>query len=544
LRRFARAILICAFALLPATAPAAPPVNVYLPWHAARVAPDGTLRPWYGAGKKNLGYDHVLRLGWRFLEREVPVDRRAGVKVFLAYAVLDQHTGQGTYWQHNPASLYSSLVESLLPWYGYSADRAAVRMVGEMLDYQLAHGTTAGSWAWAQVPFATSCGGARAYGRCLAGAPKSFFGGVEPDKVGALGLAYLHFYELTGKRRYIEAALACARALTRHVKAGDSSHTPWPFRVDGRSGRTLGGATYGGVVVAPVQLLGELVQLHVGETRSFERARELAWRWLLREPLNPYSRVANRWSGYYEDIPYRPDDINQTAPTLTAMYLLRRSRPSLHDLRLARRLLDWVRASFGRGPFHGAWGINEQHVPGTVGCCSPAGLGSDTARWAAAEALLAAKTGDGDAAGAAEASLSYATYFARSNGLVSCCGGPGFRHPYWFSDGYGDYLGQFNLAMGALPQLAPRGESHMLQSTSVVQHISYTQAAIRYRTFRRGATELLRLNFTPVRVLEGGRRIDRRTSLTREGYVLRELHGGDVLLRVRHERSTEVSIER
>jgi hypothetical protein len=544
LRRLASLALLSAFALVPHSAPTPPAVNAYLPWHPARVASDGTLEPWYGARARNLGYDHVLRLGWHFLERGVPVDWRAGVKVFLAYAVLDQQTRQGTYWQHNPASLYSSLTESLLPWYGYSGDRAAVRLVGQMLDYQLAHGTTPSGWAWPRVPFATSCGGDRTYGRCLAGSPASFYGGVEPDKVGALGLAYLHFYELTGRRRYAKAALACARALARHVEPGDSSHTPWPFRIDGRTGRTLGGATYGGLVVAPVQLLGELVQLHVGEARSFERARELAWRWLLREPLNPRSRASNRWSGYYEDIPYRPDDLNQAAPTLTAIYLLKRPRPSAHDPRLARRLLDWVRTSFGRGPFHGAWAIDEQHVPGTTGCCSPAGLGSDTARWAAAEALLAAKTGDRDAARAAEASLSYATYFARSNGLVSCCGGPGFRHPYWFSDGYGDYLGPFNRAMAALPELAPQGQDHLLESSSVVQRISYTHAAIRYRTFRRSATEVLRLSFTPVRVLVGGRSIQRRAKLRREGYLVRKLRGGDILLRVRHERSHVVSIER
>lgn len=544
MRRAIPLVLLCVFAFVPASAPAAAPVNAYLPWHQARLAADGALLPWYGTPRQNFGYDHVLRLGWRFLEHGVPIDRRAGVKVFLAYAVIDRRTRQGTYWQHNPASLYSSLVESLLPWYAYSGDRAAVRVVSEMLDYQLAHGTTPTTWAWPGVPFATSCGGARTYGRCLAGAPMSFYGGVEPDKVAALGLAYLRFYELTGRRRYLRAAIACASALARHVSHGDDRHTPWPFRVDSRTGRTIGGATYGGIVVASLQLFDELVRLHVADTEAFTRARELAWRWLVREPLNPHSPAANRWSGYYEDVPYTPDDLNQAAPTLTAMYLLTREPRSRENVRLARRLLDWVRATFGRGPFHGAWAIDEQHVPGTAGCCSPAGLGSDTARWAAAEALLATTTGDRGAAQTAERSLSYATYFARSDGLVSCCGGPGFRHPYWFTDGYGDYLGPFNLAMAAMPQLAPRGEDHLLGSTSVVQQVSYMHAAVRYRTFARTAIETLRLSFVPSRVLVGGRPIARRRALSGEGYVVQGLGGGDVLLRVRHDRSRRVAIER
>ncbi|MGZ4389604.1 MAG: hypothetical protein ACXVZL_09515, partial [Gaiellaceae bacterium] len=233
-------------------------VNAWLPWHAAVVGRDGALEPW-------TGYDRVLRLGWRFLER-VPVDRRAGVRTYLAYAVFDPETGQGLYWQHNPASLYGTLTESLLSWYAYSGDRRAVAVVREMLDYQLAHGTTPAGWAWGGVPFATSCGGDLSYGRCLAGAERRWYGGVEPDKVGLLGLGYLHFYELTGERRYLRAALASARALARHVRRGDDAHTPWAFRVDGRSGRTVGGAEYGGTVVAAVQLLDELARLRVSRT--------------------------------------------------------------------------------------------------------------------------------------------------------------------------------------------------------------------------------------------------------------------------------------
>jgi len=526
------AVLLAAIVLLPASSRPPLPVNHELPWHHARVDTRGTLLPWYRP-ERSLGYDHVLRLGWRFLENGVPTDRRAGVEVYLAYAVFDQRTRQGVYWQHDPASLYASLVESLLPWYAYSGDRRAIAVVGRMLDYQLQHGTTPSDWEWPRVPFATSCSGDREYGRCLAGLPHAFYGGIEPDKIGLLGLGYLHFYELTGERRYLAAALQCANALAGHVRAGDSGHTPWPFRVDARTGRTLAGAEYGGMIVAPVRLFDELLRLRAGDPSSFRRARNLAWRWLVREPLNPASSAANRWSGYYEDVPYAPNDLNQASPTTTAMYLLARPRPAAHALARARAVLDWVRASFGRGPFHGAWGIDEQHVPGGAGCCSPAGLGSDTARWAAVEALLAARTGDARVRRDAIASLSYATYFARGDGLVSCCGRR-FPQPYWFSDGYGDYLGAFNVAMGALPQLAPRGQSHLLRSTSVVQRISYTRAGVRYRTFDRAGVELLRLSFRPTRVLAGGRAGAR---------LVRTLRGGDLLVRIRRNGVREVEID-
>jgi hypothetical protein len=146
--------------------------------------------------------------------------------------------------------------------------------------------------------------------------------------------------------------------------------------------------------------------------------------------------------------------------------------------------------------------------------------------------MLAARTGDRRALRDARASLAYATYFARSDGLVSCCGGPGLSSPYWFSDGYGDYLGAFNWAMGTLPELAPRGQSHLLSSTSVVQRISYARAGISYRTFGPSA-DVLRLSFRPARVLAG----------KRAAISLRPLPGADVVLRIRHDART-VSIVR
>jgi hypothetical protein len=297
------------------------------------------------------------------------------------------------------------------------------------------------------------------------------------------------------------------------------------------------------MIVAPVRLFDELIRIRAGDTSSFRHARNLAWRWLLREPLNPSSPSMNHWSGYYEDISYDPDDVNQASPTSTAFYLLTHAGPTRDDLTRARRLLDWVRDSFGRGPFHGAVGIDEQHVPGKFACCSTVGLGSDTARWAADEALLAARTGDPDDRRAAVRSLSYATYFARSDGLVSCCGSS-FPQAYWFSDGYGDYLGAFNVAMGALPELAPRGQNHLLRSTSVVQRVSYTRSGVRYRTFDPRAVEVLRLNFRPSQVLAGGTALEPRARLGGAGYALNALPGGDVLLRIGHAGARTVTVLR
>jgi len=521
------------------------PVNPYLPWHAVVYDARGDLQPWYRA-RRGLGYDHVLRLGWTFIEHRVPVDRRTGRRVYINFAVFDERTHEGTYWQHDPAELYAGFVDSLLPWFAYSGDRGAIELVRQMLDYQLAHGTSSPSWAWSGVPFATGCAGDEEYGRCLAGMPRRFYGGVEPDKVGLLGLAYARFYELTGERRFLDAALRCGNALARHVQPGSAGRSPWPFRVDARTGRTLEHATYGGMIVAPIWLFDELARLRAGDTAAFAHARATAWRWLLRYPLNPHSRDWNRWSGHYEDIDYDPSDLNQATPAMTALYLLAHPHPTRIDPGWrphVRALLSWVRAYLGRGPFHGAWAIDEQREPqqGAFGCCSPAGLGSDTARWAATSLLLSVRSGDRATAATARRSLAYATYFMRTDGSVSCCGAQ-YPESYWFSDGYGDYLNAFSRALAADPRLAPPGQDHVLSSTSVVRAVTYSPRRVEYRTFAAHSTEVVRLSFRPLRVLADGRALPLRGNLRRQGFAVQRLGRNDVAVRVRHDRARRITL--
>ncbi len=535
---------LLAAATLPAAQPRAP-VHPLLPWHAAVVDGRGKLLAWHRP-RAGLGYDRVLRAGWDFVERREPRDRRTSLPVHLLYAVFDGDSLQGVYWQHNPAFLYAAFVDSLVAWYPYSGDRRAIATVRRMLDYQLAHGTTPAHWAWPGVPFATSCGGEREYGRCLAGMPRRFYGGIETDKVGLLGLGYLRFYELTGGRRYLRASIRAADALARHIEAGDATHTPWPFRVDARTGRVLDRSRFGGAVVAPVALFDELVRIGAGHTAAYRRARALAWRWILEHPLDRASPAWNRWPGFYEDTAYNPRSRNQVPPTLVAHYLLTHGHPEDVDpewRQHVRALLAWVRTSFGRGPFRGAQAIDEQRAPGRPGCCSRAGLGSTTSRWAAMQALFAARTGDPAARELAFRSLNYATYFARADGRIACCG----RRPqntYWFSDGYGDYLRSFSWAMAALPELAPRGRDHVLGSTSVVRSVSYGRRRLAYRTFDRRAEDVLRLTYRPARVVAGSRALPLRAAPDAERYTVTPVGGEDFVVRIRHDHARLVRVHR
>ena len=543
-RRAAAAAVVFLTVLAASVLQARDGVNAQLPWHEPVVDSQGRLLAWYEP-HKNQGYDKVLRLGWDFIEHKVPNDTRThtGLKIYLINSVFDDQTLQGNNWQHNPAMVYGSFVDSLMSWYPYSGDEEAVRVVQGMLDYELAHGTTPADWNWPNVPFATSCDDQPEYGRCIQDMPREFYGGIETDKLGELGTGYVLFYEMTGDRKYLTAALHSAEALAGHARDGDAEHTPWPFRVDARTGQVLAGEEYGGIITSSLRLLDELIRLHEGDAAAFTRTRDMAWKWLLHYPLRR-GPAYDKWSGYFEDVPKNTNNVNQAAPTYTAYYLLTRPNRAAIDRDWANHvghLIDWVRTTLGSGPFFGAWGIDEQGAPPLYhGCCSRAGLGSDTSRWGAINALYYEQTGDAQSKENAFRSLNYATYFTAADGRVSCCG-EGFGGQYWFSDGYSDYLRHFNWAMGAVPQWAPVGENHLLRSSSVVQKVDYGERSVDYRAFDKEATEVLRLNFKPARITAGDALL-KRQDLDGEGYTAEPLQGGDYLVRVHHTTSNQVGI--
>ena len=515
-------------------------VNSELPWHEATLDSQGKLLAWYHP-EENLGYDKVLHLAWDFLEHKIPNDPKTGLKIYLVNAVFHAKTLQGVNWQGNPASTFGQFVDSLVAWYPYSGDEAAIGVVRSMLDHQLAYGTTPTNWNWPSVPFATNDKNNPEYGRAIRGMPKEFYGGIETDKVGELGVGYCLFYELTGEQKYLTAAIQCADALAAHVRPGDETHTPWPFRVNAKDGTVINGEEYGGMIVAPVRLFSELIRLNQGQVDNYTHARKLAWGWILRYPIHN-----NRWSGYFEDVTKDTANVNQACPTMTAYYILSSPNPQALDAHWTGdvgHLIDWVRQKFGRGPYLGAWGIDEQGPPPDYcGCCSRAGLASDTSRWGAINAMYYEKTGDAQAREDAFRSLNYSTYFCDDEGKIACCG-LDYADSYWFDDGYGDHIRHYLWAMGAIPEFAPLGQNHLLRSSSVVQKVKYEDHSITYETFDSEATEVLRLDHAPAHIQAGAHELTRADTLKPDSYTVRELSAGGVAVQVQHKNARDMEVD-
>lgn len=300
--------------------------------------------------------------------------------------------------------------------------------------------------------------------------------------MGELGLAYLRMFEMTGDVAFRNAALACADALAKHVRVGDQSRSPWPFRVYAKSNVVR--EAYSSNVVYALTLFDDLERRGMGHVDAYERAHDLALQWLLRVPL-----VNDAWSGYFEDVDVHPDptvNTNQYSALSVARWLMsHRDADPLWRQHVAH-LLSWTAETFGgdtpqeRGSQWGATVISEQRD-------DTAKMASHTARFGATMALWYEATGDAAAKEVAARSLNWATYACRDDGIVAVSQDQ--NEGWWFSDGYGDYIRHFLVAMAAVPDWAPRREDHLLRSTSVVTHIDYSPARVSWTTFDNEASE-------------------------------------------------------
>jgi len=526
-----------------ATGPeAAPSAGATLAGHSVVLDETGRLVSWVEPQEQ--AYATVVRLAWERLLTGFPVEAN-GLPTWLAYCCFDGKTLRGTAWPHNPACVYAGLVQGAAAYYAFSGDRRVIDLARRVLDHQLANGTTPDSaaWAWPAVPYASSDHGAARYRGAhdfLYAEPDDprprlgrgdGYGVIEPDKVAELGVGYLTAWKLTGDPRYRDAALACARALARHVRPGDAERSPWPFRVVAETGVTR--EEYCANLASALRLFDELARLGIGERDEWLRARGIAWEWAAAYPLEN-----DVWANYFEDLFWlpQPTNLTQYGAAEMARYLLENpeAEPGWRDY--AGRLLDWVERTFGqdtdeeKGRQWGAVAVSEQFEYMYK-------MGSHTARFASVLALWSEKTGDPAARERALRSFNWASYMCDRRGVVRV--GP-VEESHWFSDGYGDYIRHFMAGMGAVPEWAPPGEDHVLRSSSVVAEVVYGRGRVRYRAFDPAGEEVLRLSFEPHRVAGDGRPLERSKTRDAPGW---SFDPGTGVLRVRRADARQVTIE-
>jgi hypothetical protein len=450
--------------------------NEQIPFHPPTLDSQGGLLPW-------IPYHQLVEtvLGWI---RQCPTGAVTGLPWYLQYPSFRYQNMCPSPWPHNPAGLYAMMVETLVRYLPYSGDRSFIEPTRAALDRLITDSTPAG-FAWPHVPYASADNSGRYQGGSAEG-----FEGIEPDKVAQAGVAYLRFAQLTGEAAYREEARHCALVLADRIREGDENRSPWPFRVNARTGAVL--EEYSSDLVWPIALFDEL-ERDGASTPAMAAARARAWEWLRAYPL-----TNGKWKGYFEDVPLDAADINreQYTPGELARYVLLHPErdPAWRDD--VPVLLDWIRQHLGdtSPKWHDATGIREQYL-------WPQVSGSHTARYASLRALWSQAGGDEDSRLEALRSFALASYMARDDGVVifSPC-----DDSVWFTDGYFDYVPHFLDGMAALPEMAPAGQDHLLSSTSIITNITYAPGRIAYRTYHPDGAETLRLTFTPDTVTGDG----------------------------------------
>ncbi len=459
----------------------------------------------------------------------------------------------GSTWPHNPICVNAGMVHSFaIDWRNYSGDTSMVSLTRKGLDHQLEYGTTPASWDWANVPYASSeageiiYDGASKFDTAVTEENKGRGDGsfsLEIDKIGEMGYAYLKFYEITGEKKYLNAAINCADALAKHVRKG--VHTgdgiewknlvltsPWPFRVKAQTGEVQ--EDYTAHVIENLRLMDELtriqkvIQLPEEKLTTYSNTAKIVWDWLYSAEGPIKTSI---WKGYFEDIRWDPINLNRVnnSPMEFARYLIKYPGNDKNISTTVPSLIWWVKNTFGE---HGMNAINEQ-----TGCYQP--MGSHTSRYASVCALWYEYTGDKWFKEEAYRNFNHATYMAEPDGVVQV--GHNWGGEIWFSDGYTDYIKHFMEGMAAVPEWAPADENHLLRSSSVIKKIQYGTKQINFITFDNSSKEVLRLIKKPLSVTVDKKNLNETKNAAVEGYTWQPLKIGGVL-KLNHTNGNEVKI--
>ncbi|HEX8548695.1 MAG TPA: hypothetical protein VF691_17155 [Cytophagaceae bacterium] len=454
-------------------------------------------------------------------------------------------------WMHNPACVFAGMTQSLaLDYFPFTGDVTYVTKVKEMLDYQLTHGTTPSNFVWANVPYASS----NPFDSLYYGATKwenegmrgDGLHGIEPDKIGELGYAYIKFYEITLDKKYLKAGLDCADGLAKFVKkdvlpgqnslepSTQTNRSPWPFRINARTGKTID--EYCSHVVEPIRLFDEIlrigagISLDTGRIRQYTETSKLALEWLYSRngPMKTYV-----WNAYFEDIPSDPKQANrnQVSPMETARYLINDPGKANNLEADIPALIYYVKSAFGTENIDA---IKEQSW-----CFEP--MASHTSRYASVCAMWYSRTNNSWFKEQALRHFNYATYAVEPSGAAWV----GHTWPgSWWSDGYADYIKHFFDGMAAVPEWAPDNEDHLIKSSSAVQKISYNDKSIAYKTFDTYSKAVLRLKRRPKKVIANGRLLKLTNNLNEEGWLWKELTNGSGSVRINIDNGNEIIIEK
>jgi hypothetical protein len=263
---------------------------------------------------------------------------------------------------------------------------------------------------------------------------------IEPDKGGIAGYALLRLYEATNEPRYLTHSLHNARVLASNQQPGDATHSPWPFRVDYRTGEPRGPVSSN---MTYVLRLYDALLLH--GLKEFATPRAALWQWIKTYQIPSASGNGELFAQFFEDHD-SPNNRNAWAPLNLARYLLEQKDSLDKDwLADSSTLVEFVRKNFT----HKEFGITVCHEQDE----DHDAWGGINSTYGAVLALYAKAKGSGALASEARQALNFTLYSIDDQGRPRDL----FKSPTlggWQEDAHTDVLHNCIDAMTAYPDWA------------------------------------------------------------------------------------------
>ena len=444
-------------------------VSDTIQYHAVRInKADGSILPWYSPDP-GTSYDTVLLLVWNFWNT-METDSN-GLKYYMNHQVWKP--------EHDARGLGGDQINmALSSWtllYAYTGFPDIIENMKYLADTYLERSLSASGDAWPDIPYPYNT---RIHSGVYDGDMRNGKDITQPDKAGTFGYELTRLYELTGDKKYLDAAVKIAQTLTKHIQPGDDTKSPLPFRVNAKTGETgslfdnqgskkrVEPALYTANWTGTLMLYEELISLGVPDKEQYKKAFDTLLQWMKDFPLK-----TNKWGPFFEDIPGWSD--TQTNAITFAMFILQHPDLFPEWKKEVKGIIDWTYRELGNHEYekYKVVVMNEQtvyRVPGN----------SHSSRQASVELMYAEKSGDTSYTANAIRTLNWATYTVADDGRNRY-----IRDDIWLTDGYGDYVRHYLRAMAAMPELAPSGKNRFLGTTSLVTNILYEKSGISYTTF-------------------------------------------------------------
>ena len=495
-------------------------------YHPVRLDINGNILPWYSPDPGE-SYDTAITLVWNFW-KNMEIDSN-GLKYYMNHQVWAP--------EHDMRGLGGDQINmALSSWtllYQYTGDQSVIDDMKYMADEYLDRSLSDPSSSWPHLPYPYNT---EIHSGIYDGDMTNGKGILQPDKAGNFGYELVTLYKITAEHKYLDAATRIAKVLAERTLPGNNDESPLPFRVNPETGKIGILSSYSGDGKAVTKALytanwtGTMMLFH--EMKNFDAAHAELYQksfdtildWMKEYPLK-----TNKWGPFFEDVSgWSNTQIN--AVTFAMFIMLNRDLFSDWE-KDVKGIFDWTYQELGNEEYsqYGVTVINEQtvyRVPGN----------SHSSRQASMELLYTMLTGDTTFRTNAIRTLHWATYTVDWDGKNRY-----IRNDVWLTDGYGDYVRHYLRAMAALPELAPSQKNKLLQSSSVVTNIEYSQDNIAYKTYDTEAFELLRLTTKPVKILAAGEALPQADQLSGDSWTWTPLATGGVL-RIDHKHSNEISI--